>query len=85
MQTPPASGHRNRPAFCGCCGQPATSPEARRMIGAGSAIVTTGGGIGLRSGGFGPRSSPAPSRSRAYAPLGMGRARCVGPERSQAV
>ena len=27
MQTPPASGHRNRPAFCGCCGQPATSPR----------------------------------------------------------
>ena len=36
-------------------------PEARRVIGAGSETVTTGDGIGLRSGGFEPsRSPPAP-------------------------
>ena len=34
-------------------------PEARRVIGAGSAIVTIGGGIGLRSGGFEPSRNPA--------------------------
>ena len=33
-------------------------PEARRVTGAGSAIVTTGDGIGLRSGGFEPSRSP---------------------------
>ena len=36
-------------------------PEARRVIGAGSAIVTTGDGIGLRSGGFGPSRNPPAS------------------------
>ena len=44
--------------------EPDRRPEAHRVIGAGSAIVTTGDGIGLRSGGFGPRCPPAPSRSR---------------------
>ena len=37
-------------------------PEAHRVIGAGSAIVTTGDGIGLRSGGFGPSRNP-PARA----------------------
>ena len=45
-------------------------PEARRVIGAGSAIVTTGDGIGLRSGDFEPSRRPT-----------RGRACCVGPER----
>ena len=62
MQTPPASGHRNRPAFCCCCGSLATSPRGASVIGAGSETVTTGDGIGLRSGGFGPSRNP-PARA----------------------
>ena len=37
-------------------------PEARHATTAGSAIVTTGDGIGLRSGGFGPSRNP-PARA----------------------
>ena len=37
-------------------------PEARHVIGAGSVIVTTGDGIGLRSGGFEPSRNP-PART----------------------
>ena len=46
-------------------------PEARRVIGAGSAIVTTGDGIGLRSGGFGPSRNPPISALRLGALRGL--------------
>ena len=55
------------------------------MIGAGSETVTTGGGIGLRSGGFGrSRNPPAPRADLGGSPS-MPRARCVDSEPSQAV
>ena len=42
--------------------RPAVAPRRVVVIGAGSAIVTTGDGIGLRSGGFGPSRNP-PARA----------------------
>ena len=57
-------------------------PEARRVIGAGSAIVTTGDGIGLRSGGFGPSRNPPARTLIGVVPRGMPRPRCVDSEPS---
>ena len=48
-------------------------PEARHVIGAGSVIVTTRDGIGLRPGGFGPSRSPPCPR----ADLGVGPPACL--------
>ena len=47
--------------------------EAHRVIGAGSETVTTGGGIGLRSGGFEPSRNPA-----GRAPILGGSPACLG-------